>query len=228
MTVIKTQCEYCKIDFNKSICEYNNSLRLNLKHFCSLSCSAKYGGVLRKQKFGLVKQEYYRNPKKCKTCDKVINYSFRNINNFCGSSCSAKFNNFNRVVKNRVIEKTCSHCGLATINKKFCDLKCFFSHRKNKTIKFIESGEKVADKTFKRYLVEKNGHKCQMCGVIEWGGKPVLLILDHANGNSEDCSFDNLRLICSNCDTLTPTYKGRNKGNGRRLRRQRYSEGKSF
>jgi hypothetical protein len=96
------------------------------------------------------------------------------------------------------------------------------------TKKLIEQGKKVGPNIFKRYLIEKNGHKCQMCGIIEWGGKPVLLILDHVNGNSGDCSLGNLRLICSNCDTLTPTYKGRNKGNGRHLRKQRYSEGKSF
>jgi hypothetical protein len=67
-----------------------------------------------------------------------------------------------------------------------------------------------------------------MCNTIEWGGKPILLILDHVNGNSEDCSLGNLRLICSNCDTLTPTYKGRNKGKGRFSRMKRYKDGKSF
>jgi hypothetical protein len=223
MAMIKTQCEHCKSNFDKSICEYNKSLKLDLKHFCSLSCSAKYGSVLKKQKFELTKQEYYKNPKKCKICDKAIDYLLRNTNKFCGSSCSAKFNNSSRAIK-----KTCLQCGEATSNKKFCSIKCFFSDNKNKVNNFIESGKKVANDTFKRYLIEKNGHKCQMCNTIEWGGKPILLILDHVNGNSEDCSLGNLRLICSNCDTLTPTYKGRNKGKGRFSRMKRYKDGKSF
>ena len=58
--------------------------------------------------------------------------------------------------------------------------------------------------------------------------KPILLILDHINGNSDNCSLENLRLICSNCDTLTPTYKGRNKGNGRFIRRKKYAQGLSY
>ena len=69
------------------------------------------------------------------------------------------------------------------------------------------------------------------------GFETTKLILDELGSNdesnydiviSDDCSLENLRLICSNCDTLTPTYKGRNKGNGRFSRRQRYQEGKSF
>ena len=223
MTVIKTQCEHCKKDFNKSISEYNKSLRLNLKHFCSRSCSAKYNVTLQRQNVDKKSQEYYLNPNRCKNCHRAISYENKKNNKFCGHSCSAIFNNIERSEK-----RICIFCGKGTKNQRFCNKQCFSDHKIQSTKKLIEQGKKVKDKTFKRYLVEKNGHKCQMCGIIEWGGKPVLLILDHVNGNSEDCSFDNLRLICSNCDTLTPTYKGRNKGNGRHLRKQRYSEGKSF
>ena len=99
-----------------------------------------------------------------------------------------------------------------TKNKKFCNIKCFYIDKKKQTKISIEKGEKVTNDTFKDYLINKNGHKCQMCSFSEWGGKPILLILDHVNGNSDNCSLENLRLICSNCDTLTPTYKGRNKG----------------
>jgi len=38
----------------------------------------------------------------------------------------------------------------------------------------------------------------------------------------------NLRLVCGNCDMLLPTYKSKNKGNGRHNRRKRYAEGKSY
>ena len=223
MTSIKIECEQCKKSFDKNISEYNKSLRLNLKHFCSLSCSAKYSAVIKKEKIETAKREYYENPKKCKKCNAPIDYYSKKINEFCSHSCSAKFNNPNRSIK-----KICLACGEQIKNDKFCNIRCFFNHKKIETIKQIKSGKKVTNDTFKNYLIEKNGHKCQMCGTIEWGGKPILLILDHVNGNSEDCSLDNLRLICSNCDTLTPTYKGRNKGKGRFSRMKRYKEGKSF
>jgi hypothetical protein len=38
----------------------------------------------------------------------------------------------------------------------------------------------------------------------------VNLELDHINGNERDNRKENLRLICSNCHSFTPTYKGRN------------------
>jgi len=54
------------------------------------------------------------------------------------------------------------------------------------------------------------------------------LILDHINGNSDDNVLLNLRVICNNCDALTDHYKGKNVGNGRAKRRQRYKDGKSY
>lgn len=83
-------------------------------------------------------------------------------------------------------------------------------------------------KVAKRYLIELHKGACQICGLSEWGGKPMPLVLDHISGNSEDGNLSNLRVICNNCDALTPTYKAKNKGNGRAKRRQRYQEGKSY
>ena len=142
------------------------------------------------------------------------------INVYCQSNLIVRYQSMRELT----LSINCSK----TKNKKFCNMKCFYVDKKKQTETSIEKGKKVTNDTFKSYLINKNGHKCQMCSFSEWGDKPILLILDHVNGNSDDCSLENLRLICSNCDTLTPTYKGRNKGNGRFSRRQRYQEGKSF
>jgi hypothetical protein len=223
MKSIEIKCEFCKVSLIKNISEYNRCIKLNLKQFCGLSCSAKFGAILKKQKAEFNKQEYYKNPKKCKACYNPIDYSAKDTNEFCGSSCSAKFNN-----SNRSVEKLCLCCGASTKNKKFCNIKCFFNNKKKQTAISIEDGKKVTNDTFKSYLINKGGHKCQICSFSEWGGKPILLILDHIDGNSDNCSLENLRLICSNCDTLTPTYKGRNKGNGRFSRRKKYAQGLSY
>ena len=37
------------------------------------------------------------------------------------------------------------------------------------------------------------------------------LILDHINGINNDHKLENLRFLCSNCDSIQDTYKGRNK-----------------
>ena len=56
----------------------------------------------------------------------------------------------------------------------------------------------------------------------------VPIELEHIDGNSENNSLDNLKLLCPNCHSLTPTYKALNIGNGRYKRMKRYKDGKSY
>ena len=47
------------------------------------------------------------------------------------------------------------------------------------------------------------------------------LELEHIDGNAYNNSESNLSLLCPNCHSQTPTYKAKNKGNGRVERRER-------
>lgn len=47
------------------------------------------------------------------------------------------------------------------------------------------------------------------------------------DGNHENNNLSNLKLLCPNCHSLTKTYKGANKGNGRQHRMIRYYENKN-
>lgn len=52
---------------------------------------------------------------------------------------------------------------------------------------------------------------CQICMMKPtWNEKPLILRLDHINGNSYDNRLQNLRLVCPNCDSQLPTFCGRN------------------
>jgi len=94
--------------------------------------------------------------------------------------------------------------------------------------KIIEETKSIISIKDKRYLVEKRGNKCEICGIENWNNKNLTMILDHINGDSLDNKLFNLRLVCPNCDSQLPTYKNKNKGNGRHSRRKRYAEGKSY
>ena len=54
--------------------------------------------------------------------------------------------------------------------------------------------------------------QCEMCGRRAWMGEPIPLELEHTNGQRGDNRFENLRLLCPNCHSFTPTYRGRNIG----------------
>lgn len=63
----------------------------------------------------------------------------------------------------------------------------------------------------KRLLLEKLlEYRCATCGLVSWNEQELVLILDHINGVGNDHRIENLRLLCPNCNSQTPTFAGRN------------------
>jgi len=59
---------------------------------------------------------------------------------------------------------------------------------------------------------------CEKCGQDEfWKGEKLSLILDHINGINNDHRFENLRILCPNCNATLPTHCGRNAKKFKRL-----------
>lgn len=76
--------------------------------------------------------------------------------------------------------------------------------------------------TLKRALIEiGREYKCEKCpNKGEWLGKKLVLEIDHVNGDKMDDTETNLRFLCPNCHSQTPTFrnKRRNSPIGRRQR----------
>lgn len=75
---------------------------------------------------------------------------------------------------------------------------------------------------FRRVMLEQN-NCCLKCGLNEWQGEKITLELDHVNGDNKDNSRENLRYLCPNCHSQTPTWRGRNntgKNNSRNKERE--------
>lgn len=70
--------------------------------------------------------------------------------------------------------------------------------------------EMAHDSLRKRLLVERN-HTCEECGIGNmYNGKPLSLELDHIDGNNRNNCVGNLRILCPNCHSQTPTHRSKN------------------
>lgn len=187
---------------------------------------------------------YNNNPKKCKKCNKIIEYKYR-VNSFCSRTCAAinnnrEKNNSTKIIKNRESKKAlrnsfnCKFCFIAlknTSNKMFCSNKCCGNYRfmENFLVWYYNEGDYVAKReTIKQFVELSEGYKCKECGISEYKGKKLSLHLEHIDGKWQNNRKDNLCLLCPNCHSQTSTYKGKNIGNGNPKRRERYHKKKSY
>lgn len=188
---------------------------------------------------------YADNPRRCFKCDAEMPYKQRH-NKFCSHSCSASCNNVgvNRKSNGKDDSQNCcsskTECKTTRLclncqkptgknSKRCCSNQCNADYKWTLTKAQIEQNNKASShRQGKRYIAETYGHRCQICNIDKWNNQDLPMVLDHIDGNSDNNSLDNLRLVCSNCDSQLPTYKNRNKGRGRYKRKLRYSEGKSF
>ena len=121
------------------------------------------------------------------------------------------------------LEKECLNCYNPIPSRNtYCNNVCQGEYTRKLKFESIENGDTTLYvDNYKRYLIFKYGNKCMECG---WDKKnPITnnipIQLDHIDGNAENNSLDNLKLLCPNCHSLTPTFGALNKGNGRELRR---------
>lgn len=231
-------------ELEKSIDYINNGFSYD--EIAKLLKRTKKSVRLKLNKLGVfVKPKISTIEKECVHCNQKFVSFIRENRKYCSSSCSAKENNklYIKRPKSQTAQvndnsdtkqiNCCLNCnyGIEVIGKQYCNSECFHKSRRKKYYNKIESGDiGLPPRQYKNYLIEKYGNKCMECG---WGEKnpttnKIPIELEHIDGDSTNNNLSNLKLLCPNCHSLTPTYKGANKGNGRYSRKVRYKEGKSY
>jgi len=70
---------------------------------------------------------------------------------------------------------------------------------------------KLKNRLFKEGLKEK---KCEECGIEDWititYGRGLVFELEHIDGDRTNHRFENLKILCPNCHSLTPTFRAKN------------------
>lgn len=111
---------------------------------------------------------------------------------------------------------------------KYCNNKCQQDHRYNDYINEWKNGTLTGTNKFGvskhiyRYVLEKQNNKCFVCSINSYNDLPIVLELDHIDGDHTNNNENNLRCLCPNCHSQTSTYKNRNVGNGRKYRNKYY------
>lgn len=183
-------------------------------------------------------RRYYNNPNHCEYCGEVIvvgkseSPKSTQRKKFCNSSCAASYNN--QGVRRNYKSDTdysssnkCVNCGLDIPRQnKYCSSKCQHEYEQKEWEKKWFAGEisgninpvwTTYSNRVKTYLFNKYDSKCSKCG---WGETnpytgTVPLEVEHIDGNPYNTTPDNVTLLCPNCHSLTATYRGANRGNGR-------------
>lgn len=164
-------------------------------------------------------EEYNKDPSICKCCSKTLSYENRK-KSFCNHTCSAIFNNKKRAT---LVKWNCCGCGkehntLPYKVKKYCGHSCKHLITKQESFERLKEGL-ISDRSLIRKILKREfGNKCFECSLETWKGYPLPVEVDHIDGNAGNNYLSNLRLLCPNCHSITDTWKGKNKGNGRASR----------
>lgn len=65
----------------------------------------------------------------------------------------------------------------------------------------------TTNKVIKERLIESRGHSCESCKLSIWMDLPITLELEHIDGNNSNNEYGNLKLLCPNCHSQTPTWR---------------------
>jgi len=146
----------------------------------------------------LTDDEFIELVKKSKTCKEILSY----------------FGFTNKGANYRTLKERIKYLKINTdhFKKNYEAIRSINIKRKIPLKDILVEGSTYSRSELKRRLIKNEiiKNECSICGLKDtWRGKPIVLVLDHINGISDDNRLKNLRLVCPNCNSQLPTHCGR-------------------
>lgn len=104
--------------------------------------------------------------------------------------------------------------GRSKINK-YCNNVCqgLFKWANETKPRILEGKVPDGSPALKKFLIETRGECCEECGQTSThNNKPLVLQLDHIDGDSDNNYPNNIRLLCPNCHSQTDNFGSKGKG----------------
>lgn len=214
--VTRCQAPDCNESFKKSYSRGGTD-----KKYCSNVCYSSSRSAI---------ESTCQNP----TCGASFAHPKSVARKYCSRRCSAENQSTKRPSKGEVdprnsrrLSSECSRCNspISTAYRYCSD--CSENRPQwvleDKVTTWLEIGSSAASDTSgelsdwaRSYLIARAEDKCTECGWCTPNpilGRPILTV-DHIDGNWKNNNFDNLKVLCYNCHTLTDTWGRLNKTSG--------------
>jgi hypothetical protein len=145
---------------------------------------------------------------KCKKCGKGHDGSFGS-GKFCSRACA------NSRIRTEETKKKISEGVL----KSEWWLNCDYGHnsfpekieKQKRTWKSKRDYNSAHIWSIKKWIKEERGNRCEECGISDWLGKPISMEVDHIDGDTNNNDLSNLKVLCPNCHSQTPTWRRKKK-----------------
>ena len=125
---------------------------------------------------------------------------------YCSRSCQASNTNIGISNPNyrdgNTLNVVCS-CGKPKDSRAH---KCSCCAGRGFPVGYISGDNPKAPETARKKML-RGLYQCLFCGLgPEWQGKPLVLHMDHIDGNRKNNKEENLRWLCPNCHSQTETF----------------------